>query len=286
MADKVSKRHFFSFPPRQSSLQSAPSAASSGRPLPYTATTDPFRSPTPEPRSTSLAAPQIPGLDFGATTPPKPATTPTKSKRTTPPTPKRTTPTKVKHATPPPRKPLPFSALVPWLDASPPSPRRSKPANPERRASPPAFALPRTPPSRTVSAFSTYTVRAPPSPSPQPLPSAPTHLDSPSTHPDSPALPPAPPGPSTPLPPPTVFQLPLYPAPLTIRKSSPSLLPPAEAAADAPARAAAELVEAVDDLLGQMRARYAHVGKEMLGRMDDMGRRMDALEASLSGKAS
>ncbi|KAI2025185.1 hypothetical protein LOZ07_006259 [Ophidiomyces ophidiicola] len=45
---------------------------------------------------------------------------------------------------------------------------------------------------------------------------------------------------------------------------------------------AQQLTVAVDDLLDQLQHRFTNVSNEILGKLDDMTRRLDELEASLS----
>ncbi|KAJ5690219.1 hypothetical protein N7462_004611 [Penicillium macrosclerotiorum] len=43
-----------------------------------------------------------------------------------------------------------------------------------------------------------------------------------------------------------------------------------------------QLTAAVDELLDQLQSKFDHVSKEMFGKLDDMTRRLDELEASLT----
>ncbi|KAB8241998.1 heat shock factor binding protein 1-domain-containing protein [Aspergillus flavus] len=43
-----------------------------------------------------------------------------------------------------------------------------------------------------------------------------------------------------------------------------------------------QLAQAVDDLLDQLQHKFDNVSREMFGKLDDMARRLDELEASLT----
>ncbi|RAQ43642.1 hypothetical protein AFGD_005058 [Aspergillus flavus] len=55
-------------------------------------------------------------------------------------------------------------------------------------------------------------------------------------------------------------------------------LPTGEQATDAQG----QLAQAVDDLLDQLQHKFDNVSREMFGKLDDMARRLDELEASLT----
>ncbi|KAF7194539.1 Heat shock factor-binding protein 1 [Pseudocercospora fuligena] len=42
-----------------------------------------------------------------------------------------------------------------------------------------------------------------------------------------------------------------------------------------------ELIAVVDDLLNQLSAKFSNVSADMLGKLDDMSKRLDALEAQI-----
>lgn len=43
----------------------------------------------------------------------------------------------------------------------------------------------------------------------------------------------------------------------------------------------AELVAVVDDLINQLSSKFTNISKELLEKMDDMSRRLDALETTI-----
>ncbi|KAK8151842.1 heat shock factor binding protein 1-domain-containing protein [Phyllosticta citrichinensis] len=45
----------------------------------------------------------------------------------------------------------------------------------------------------------------------------------------------------------------------------------------------AELTAVVDDLLNQLSTKFQGISKELLDKMDDMSRRLDALESTIQG---
>ncbi|CAL5870705.1 uncharacterized protein PFLUO_LOCUS4945 [Penicillium psychrofluorescens] len=47
-----------------------------------------------------------------------------------------------------------------------------------------------------------------------------------------------------------------------------------------------QLAAAVDDLLNQLQSKFDNVSKEMFGKLDDMTRRLDELEASLTANSN
>ncbi|KAJ5973446.1 hypothetical protein N7481_010656 [Penicillium waksmanii] len=47
-----------------------------------------------------------------------------------------------------------------------------------------------------------------------------------------------------------------------------------------------QLTVAVDELLDQLQGKFDHVSKEVFGKLDDMTRRLDELEASMAGSAN
>ncbi|KAF2676033.1 hypothetical protein K458DRAFT_322946, partial [Lentithecium fluviatile CBS 122367] len=44
-----------------------------------------------------------------------------------------------------------------------------------------------------------------------------------------------------------------------------------------------ELAQVVDDLLTQLNTKFSAVSSELLGKMDDMSKRLDSLEATIQG---
>ncbi|OQE27694.1 hypothetical protein PENSTE_c004G10180 [Penicillium steckii] len=47
-----------------------------------------------------------------------------------------------------------------------------------------------------------------------------------------------------------------------------------------------QLTAAVDELLDQLQGKFDNVSKEVFGKLDDMTRRLDELEASMAGSAN
>lgn len=90
------------------------------------------------------------------------------------------------------------------------------------------------------------------------------------------------PTPSIPAPPPLPRTKSISPARSKATTAAAQTTANAAAAAAAPS-SGDELTKAVDDLLDEMRKRYGNVSRELLGKMDEMSRRLDQLEASLRG---
>ncbi|KAF2486071.1 heat shock factor binding protein 1-domain-containing protein [Neohortaea acidophila] len=53
-----------------------------------------------------------------------------------------------------------------------------------------------------------------------------------------------------------------------------------------PDTAPSELVAVVDDLLNQLSSKFSNMSSELIGKMDEMSRRLDALEASIHGSGA
>ncbi|KAJ5653985.1 hypothetical protein N7490_000988 [Penicillium lividum] len=67
------------------------------------------------------------------------------------------------------------------------------------------------------------------------------------------------------------------------KESAPTNLPSEESFLSQPnSDAQGQLTAAVDELLDQLQSKFDNVSKEMFGKLDDMTRRLDDLEASLS----
>ncbi|KAJ5746034.1 hypothetical protein N7520_011216 [Penicillium odoratum] len=67
------------------------------------------------------------------------------------------------------------------------------------------------------------------------------------------------------------------------KESTPTNLPSEESFLSQPnSDAQGQLTAAVDELLDQLQSKFDNVSKEMFGKLDDMTRRLDDLEASLS----
>ncbi|KAJ5160031.1 uncharacterized protein N7482_007035 [Penicillium canariense] len=69
-------------------------------------------------------------------------------------------------------------------------------------------------------------------------------------------------------------------------EASPEKTTAGESFLSQPSDAQGQLTAAVDDLLDQLQSKFDNVSKEMFGKLDDMTRRLDELEASLTASGS